>query len=212
MEKSKKLLLIECIRQSQKFDKPSYYLHCHCKKVNYFWSNTFGKVKNLTKREFREFFLWKKCTQLLLIKRIRQSQNFDKPSYYLHCHCKRVNYLWLNAFGKFKILTNLPTTFIVTVKRSTTFDQTHSAKSKILTNLPSACIVTLKRSTTFDQMHLTKSKILTNLPSAFIVTVKRSTTYDRTHLAKSKILTNLPTTFIVTVKSSTTFNQTHSSK
>ncbi len=57
------LLMMERIRQSQKFDKPSYYLHCHCKKVNYFWSNRFGKVKN-----------------------------FDKPSYYLHCHCKKFNY------------------------------------------------------------------------------------------------------------------------
>jgi hypothetical protein len=56
----------------------------------------------------------------------------------------------MNAFGKVKNLTCLPSTFIVTVKNSTTYDRTHSAKSKIFTNLPSAFIVTVKRSTIYD--------------------------------------------------------------
>jgi hypothetical protein len=39
-----------------------------------------GKI-NLTKSEFNEFTSMEKCTQLLLIERIRQTQKFDKPSY-----------------------------------------------------------------------------------------------------------------------------------
>ncbi len=123
------LLMIERIRQSQNFDKPSYYLHCHCKKVNYLWLNSFSKVKILTNLPTTFFVTVKRSTTYdwrHLVKSKFWQTFLVVPSF----SCKKVNYFWSNAFGKVKILTNLPGTFIVTVKRSTTFDRTHSAKSK----------------------------------------------------------------------------------
>ncbi len=58
-------------------------------------------------------------------------KKWQKESLWIHFNGKNtLNYFWLNAFVKVKNLKILPTTFIVTVERSTTYDGIHSAKSK----------------------------------------------------------------------------------